>query len=375
MADILILGAGFGGLEVANRLRSTLDTEHRITVVDARDRFFVGAAKLWDIVGLRSLEDSSAPLAGLRSKGIDLLQAEIHSIDLAARSATTSAGEVSGDHMVVALGAAFNQTHVSMLEPPAFNLYDPFSVPGMRRALDAFQGGRIAIAILGVPYKCPPAPFEAAFLIDRYLRDRGLRDATEISVATVQPSPLPVAGPEASARVAATLKERGIALHTELKKPEVDPSGGRMRWADGELSFDLLFGVPQHVPPPVVEVAAGGWLRPDPATLMTDFERVYAVGDCAAIPNAVGEIPKAGVFAEAQGRVVAGRIAADVNGGDAPTFDGHGYCFLEFAEGKAAKVQGDFFASPRPDVSLREPDSATFEEKQAFVRDRLSAWL
>ena len=375
MADILILGAGFGGLEVANRLRSTLDPEHHLTVVDARDRFFVGAAKLWDIVGLRSLEDSSAPLAGLRSKGIDLVQAEIQSIELAARSATTSAGEVGGDHMVVALGAAFNQTHVRMLEPPAFNLYDPFSVPAMREALDAFQGGRIAIAILGVPYKCPPAPFEAAFLIDRFLRDRGLRDATELAVATVQPSPLPVAGPEASAKVAATLKERGIALHTELKQPEVDTSARELRWADGALGFDLLFGVPQHVPPAVIETAAGGWLRPDPSTLMTEVERVYAIGDCAAIPNAVGEIPKAGVFAEAQGRVVAGRIAAEINGGQAPTFDGHGYCFLEFAQGKAAKVEGDFFASPRPDVSLKEPDSATFEEKQAFVTDRLSAWL
>ena len=375
MADILILGAGFGGLEVANRLRSMLAAQHSITVVDARDRFFVGAAKLWDIVGLRSLEGSSAPLAGLRSKGIDLLQAEIHSIDLAARSATTSAGEVRGDHMVVALGAAFNPAHVGMLEPPAFNLYDPFSVPAMRAALEAFEGGRIAIAILGVPYKCPPAPFEAAFLIEQYLRDRGMRNATELSIATVQPSPLPVAGPEASARVATTLKERDIALYTELQGPEVDPSARELRWTDGALSFDLLFGVPQHLPPPVIQAAAGGWLRPDPTTLMTQVERVYAIGDCAAIPNAVGEIPKAGVFAEAQGRVVAGRIAAEINGGEAPTFDGHGYCFLEFAEGKAAKVEGDFFASPRPAVSLKEPDAATFEEKQAFVTDRLRAWL
>lgn len=375
MADILILGAGFGGLEVANRLRSTLDADHRITVVDARDRFFIGAAKLWDIVGLSSLEDSSAPLAGLRSKGIDLLQAEIRSIDIFRRTAVTSSGEVRGDHLVIALGAAFNLTHVGMLEPPAFNLYDPFSVPAMREALESFEGGRLAIAILGVPYKCPPAPFEAAFLIDRYLRDRGVRDATELHVATVQPSPLPVAGPEASARVAATLRDRDIALHTELAQPVVDPVARELRWPDARLDFDLLFGVPQHVPPPVLQAAAGGWLRPDPATLMTEVERVYAIGDCAAIPNAVGEIPKAGVFAEAQGRVVAGRITAEISGAEAPTFDGHGYCFLEFAEGKAAKVEGDFFASPRPDVSLKEPDAATFEEKQGFVSDRLAAWL
>lgn len=108
---------------------------------------------------------------------------------------------------------------------------------------------------------------------------------------------------------------------------------------------------------------------------MTDFERVYAIGDCTSIPNAVGEIPKAGVFAEAEARVVASRILADLAGGESLAFDGHGYCFLEFAEGQAAKVEGDFFASPRPDVSLNEPNEKTFAEKQAFVAERLHNWI
>jgi sulfide:quinone oxidoreductase len=375
MTSVLILGGGFGGLEVATRLRERLDDEHEITVVDERERFVVGAAKLWDIVGLRPLESSSGELAALDAKGIAFRRTTITAIDLPARSVSTGDGSLTADYLVVALGAAFLDRHVGMLQPPAFNLYDPGSVPRMREALATFHGGRIVVAILGVPYKCPPAPFEATFLIDQHLRERGIRDRTELEVVTVQPSPLPVAGPEASARVAKSLNERNVTLHADAKEPVVDAAAGEVRWAGGSLSFDLLFGVPQHVPPPVLVESAGGWLRPDASTLATEHERVYAVGDCTAIPNAVGEIPKAGVFAEAEGRIVADRIAAEIGGGDSPTFDGHGYCFLEFAQGKAAKVEGDFFASPRPDVTLQEPDEATFAEKEAFVTDRLARWL
>lgn len=233
MANVLILGAGFGGLEVANRLRAGLGDEHGITVIDSRDRFLVGAAKLWDIVGLRPLEESGRPLIGLRSKGIDFMQAEIESIDLAGRSATTSGGQIRGDYLVVALGAAFNEEHVAMLEPPAFNLYEPYSVPDMRAALGSFDGGEVVIAILGVPYKCPPAPFEAAFLIDHYLGEKGVRDRSRLHVLTVQPSPIPVAGPKATTKVATTLEERDTSRC--IPPPPIrwlirtlESSGGRM---------------------------------------------------------------------------------------------------------------------------------------------------
>lgn len=375
MASVVVLGAGFGGLEAARCLRAALPQEHAITVVDRRDTFVVGAAKLWDLVGLRPLERSTASLAALRSHGIGFLQAGIDSIDLSSRVVTTSEGELRADFLVVALGAAFLDEHVAMLQHPAFNLYDPASVPLMREALEGFDGGRIVIAILGVPYKCPPAPFEAAFLVDHYLREKQIRDRSQVEVLTVQPSPLPVAGPEASVRVARTLTERGIELHTDVVDPVIEADAHVVRWPERSLAFDLLLGVPRHVPPTVVADAFGGWARPDPATLTTEHDRVYAIGDCAAIPNAVGEIPKAGVFAEAQGGVVAARIVAEIEGRDAPTFDGHGYCFLEFADGKAAKVEGDFFASPRPAVVLAEPDPATFQEKEAFVGDRLARLL
>jgi sulfide:quinone oxidoreductase len=380
VADILILGGGFGGLETANRLRSALGDGHRITLIDKRDSFTIGAAKLWHIAGLRQVDDSTRPLSALRERNIEYLQAEIDAIEPETRTVHTSAGPHGADFLVVAMGAAFLPEHVEMLRPPAHNLYDPGLVRDIRAALERLDQGRIVITVMGLPYKCPPAPYEAAFLIDGYLTEQDRRDRVEIDVYTVQPSPLPVAGPEASARVAETLAGRGITLYAEHEPVRIDARGREVHFANGHRSaFDLLLGVPKHVPPKVIAESAlagpSGWVAADGSTLLTAFNRVYAIGDCTAIPNAIGEIPKAGVFAEAEGRVVADRIAADINGGDGPTFDGHGYCFLEFAGGEAAKVEGDFFAEPRPDVTLIGPDAGIFREKETFVSDRLDAWL
>ncbi|MQA99477.1 MAG: NAD(P)/FAD-dependent oxidoreductase [Actinobacteria bacterium] len=380
MADILILGGGFGGLETSNRLRSALGDAHNITVIDRRDRFTIGAAKLWHIAGLRSLDDSTRPLSALRERGIDYIEADIDGIEPDTRTVRTSAGSHRADFLVIALGASFFPAHVEELRPPAYNLYDPGSVRDIRAALEPLDEGRIAVTIMGLPYKCPPAPYEAAFLIDQYLREQGRRDRVELEVYTVQPSPLPVAGPEASRRVAETLGSRGIALYSEHEPARIDSEGHEIHFANGHRAgFDLLLGVPKHVAPKVVAESrlAGpkGWITTDPSTLLTEFERVYAIGDCTSIPNAVGEIPKAGVFAEAQGRVVADRIIADIGDGDGPTFDGLGYCFLEFAGGEAAKIEGDFLAEPRPDVSLVGPNAAIFRDKETFVSERLDAWL
>lgn len=380
MADVLILGGGFGGLETAHRLRSSLSDEHSITLIDRRERFTVGAAKLWDLVGLRPLEQSSGALQRLRDKGIDFVRADITAIDPETRTVATSEGTHKGDFLVVALGAAFNPRQVEALKPPAFNLYDPESVPAARAALEEVHQGRVVVVVMGMPYKCPPAPYEASFLIDHYLRAAGRRDDVELDVYTVQPSPLPVAGPEASARVAQTLEQRGIGLHTDHKEAAIDGAAREVRFGNGTTSgFDLLLGVPQHVPPEVVARSAlagkSGWIEPDPATLGTAFEHVFAIGDCTAVANAIGEIPKAGIFAESEGRVVASRIIAEIEGREGATFDGHGYCFLEFAGGEAAKVEGDFFAEPRPDVELKGPDASIFAEKEAFVAERLEAWF
>jgi sulfide:quinone oxidoreductase len=378
VARCLILGAGFGGLAAAHELRASLGDEDRVTVVANSARFFAGLAKLWDIVGLRPLEQGSRPLARLRERGIEFFQAEITGIDAERRTVETTGGVLEGDYLVVALGAAFDPTQVRQLDGSAHNLYDAGALPAIRRDLEVLDRGAIVVAVLGAPYKCPPAPYEATLLIDDWLRRRGSRDSVAMTVFTAQPSALPVAGPDASARVAQTLAQRGIAFHSDHKPAGVER--GSIRFENGRVErFDMLLAVPRHVAPAVVAdgplAGPSGWIEPDPRTLRTSFEGVYAVGDCISVPLAKGQLPKAGVFAEAHGRIAARNIIAEIQGGTEAEFDGRGYCFMELGDGTAAYVEGDFLAEPEPDVRMSEPDEETFRAKQAFERERLEAWF
>jgi sulfide:quinone oxidoreductase len=250
----------------------------------------------------------------------------------------------------------------------------------MHRVLDTIEDGRVLISILGGPFKCPPAPFEAALLIDERLRSSGVRDSVDVAISTPQPITLPVAGPDASRYVAGFLAERDIELFAESKVDGVDGAARRVTFANGStVDYRALFGVPAAAPPPVVVdsglTAPSGWIEPDPLTMATGFDRVYAVGDCTWIATAQGALPKAGVFAAGEAVIAARNIAADLLGTERARFDGHGYCYLEVPGEKVAFVEGDFYAEPRPDVQLTEADHEQFRAKQAYERERLSAWF
>jgi sulfide:quinone oxidoreductase len=362
-------------------LQARLGGDVEITLVDHRVRFFMGFAKLWDLGGIRPLEHGSAPLSALNARGVRFLQADVTAIDPAARRVETSAGDLEADALLVALGAPSRPAHVELLSAPgAHDLYDAASLPAVRRALKEIESGRVLVAILGGPFKCPPAPFEAVLIVDDLLRRRGARDRVQVSISTFQPATLPVAGPDASRYVAGHLADQGVELLAGRSVAGVDGDAGAVRFEDGsQAPYDLLLGVPACAPPPAVTgsglTGPSGWIEPDRHTLRTSFERVYAVGDCTLVPTANGQLPKAGVFAAAEGEVAAANIAADLAGGRGTTFDGHGFCFLELPGRRVAFVEGDFFAEPAPDVQLSEADESRFARKQAYEQQRLAAWL
>lgn len=380
MARVVILGGGFGGLAAANELRGLLDAGDEITLVDRSDRFFMGFAKLWDLARARPLGEGTAPLARLEGRGVRYVQADITGIDPAGRTVATSAGTLEADALIVALGAPGAPAHLDLLAGPrAHDLYDAAQLPAIHGALDALDGGRVLVAILGGPLKCPPAPYEAALIVDERLRARGVRDAVTVTVSTFQPATLPVAGPDASRFVATHLADRGVELLTG-QVVEAVGDDGTVRFRDGsELACALVLGVPACAPPPVIRSSAlaapSGWIEPDRHTLRTAFDRVYAIGDCTTVPTATAQLPKAGVFAAAEGRVAARNVAADLRGGPAASFDGHGTCYLELPGDRVALVTGNFYAEPAPDVRIDGPSEDHFRAKQAYERDGLAAWL
>jgi sulfide:quinone oxidoreductase len=379
MARILILGGGFGGVTVATELRGALADAHEVVLVDHREHFMMGLRKPWAIAGVGTMEDGRRSRRLLGAKGIRFLEERVLGIDPGARSVRTEHRTLESDHLVVALGAEPRPDLVPGFGEHAHNLYDAASIPALRRAIERFQGGRIVIAVTGVPYKCPPAPYETAMLLQEHLMERGLGASTEVHVSTLQPMLMPNAGAEGSAWLAEQLTARGITFQVGAKVQRVEE--GRLVLLDSTVDGDLLIGAPPHRPPAVVKESGltgeGEWIQVDPGTLETGHERVYAIGDVTGIKLANGlGLPKAGVMAELEGKTVAAAIAAELAGRESPApFDGTGFCFIEMGKHSAARVQGSFFHVPEPDITLAEPSSANAEAKRRFESERLEAWF
>jgi sulfide:quinone oxidoreductase len=379
MARILVLGGGFGGVSTATELRKTLGDAHDSVLVDRSSTFLMGLRKLWYLVGMGAIEDGSRDLRLLREQGIRYEQREVLSIDPAGLRVETESGTLTADYLVVALGCEARPDLVPGLSEHGHNVWDVAGVPGSKSALDEFDGGNVLVAIAGMPYTCPPAPFECCMLLDDHLRERGLRDRASITVTTPKPILLPNAGVEGSEWLAEQLTARDIAYHTGREVDHVEE--GRIDYGDTGLEFDLLFGVPPHRPPRVVAesdlAGPGGWVAVDPGTFETGHENAFAIGDITKVSLANGlPLPKAGVMADLQGQRVAAAIAARIAGTESPApFDGRGFCFLEMSKSTAALIEGQFYARPEPKVSVGAESETHATRKHRFESERLERWF
>lgn len=377
MKRVLILGGGFGGIATARRLKQILDEKDEIILVDRRDYFMVGFRKTWGLVGQSTLEEGQRPLDRLASLGIRVMHDPVTRIDPAARAAWMGDQGISADALVVALGAELAPEAIPGFPQFAYNVYDPEDIPRAARALTEFQGGRLLIGVFGVPYKCPPAPYEMALLIREALQARRVK--AEVEVFTPQPVSMPLLGQAGCDIIESRLADQGITFLPNRKAAAVE--AGEVVFANERRKFDLLFGVPPHRPPAVVResglVADSGWVSVNARTLETQFAGVYAIGDVVQIAMSNGKpLPKAGVFAEAMGETVADRIAAAFAGNDAEAeFKGEGGCYLEVGGGQAMMVRGHFMALPQPEVALTDASTQLLEEKQAFEVRRLQSWF
>jgi len=379
---VLILGGGIGGLTAATHLRRlSSPAEPRIVVVERKRAFSACMANLWIMTGERKdPREGQRELGALSNAAIEVVHADVQSIDPAAKTVQTTAGKLEGDYIIIALGAELNPRAVPGFAEAALNLYDTQGALHIQRALEEFEGGRIIVLIARTPFSCPAAPYEAAFLIDSLLRERGVRHRSEIALYTPEDQPMLVAGPAVGAALVKMLEERGIELHWEQIPMKIDPASRRILFELEDTTFDLLVGVPAHkVPQSVREsqlVDASGWVPVDATTLQTRHPGVFAIGDVTAVRLANGMfLPKAGVFADGQARVVAENIAAEIGGGGAPSqFNGYGFCYVEVGDGMAAYGSGSFYGLPGPRVTLEPPSDRFRKEKEEIERTALALW-
>jgi len=379
---VLILGGGIGGLTAATHLRRlSSPAEPRIVVVERNRSFSACMANLWIMTGERKdPREGQRELSGLASQGIEVVHGEIQAIDPAAKTVQTTAGTLEGDYIVIALGAETNPQAVPGFAEAALNLYDTQGALQIQRALEEFEGGRIIVLIARTPFSCPAAPYEAAFLIESLLRQRGVRQRTEIALYTPEDQPMLVAGPNVGPALVKMLEERGIELHWEQIPMKIDPASSRILFELEDTTFDLLVGVPPHVVPlPLPEsglVDASGWVPVDPTTLQTRYPGLFAIGDVTAVRLPIGMfLPKAGVFADEEARAVAAAIAAEITGEGTPgQYTGYGFCYIEVGGGMAAYGSGNFYGTSGPRVALEPPSQRYRQEKIKMERTLLAPW-
>jgi sulfide:quinone oxidoreductase len=306
--------------------------------------------------------------------GVRFVRATITAIDPDAKTVTTDAGTFEADALVVALGAELEPAATPGLLEGGHEFYTNAGAFALRDVLASFPGGRVVVGVTSTPFKCPPAPSETALLIDEFLTERGLREASEITLVMPLPVPVPPS-PEASKVILSAFDERGISWVPGRLVSALDPERRVALLSDGEESpYDLFLGVPKHRAPEVVlnsGLAVEGWIPVDPLTLETRFPDVYAVGDVTSVGT-----PKAGIFAEGQAGIVAERIAARMRTGTSTAeYDGRGVCYMEFGRDQVAKVDVTFVSGSAPVGSLEGPSASLVADKTNFGTSRVRRWF
>jgi len=381
-STIVILGGGVGGLVAAHRLRRRLSRNHRIVVIDRWSHHLFSSSLLWLMVGHRRSDQIRRPLQSLAGKGIEFHQGEIEELSLDRRFVRTDSQRFEFDYLIVSLGAQLAPESVAGFGEMAHNLYDLEGSRSIHEALKTFEGGTIGVLIAAMPFKCPAAPYEAAFLVEAWCRRHGIRDKTEIHLLTPEHQPMPVAGAMLGERIVDLLRAHGIHYHPLYTFKALRPDRREVVSADGRAErIDLLLGVPPHRAPDVIRssglVGVSGWIHVDAHTLRTEHEGVFAIGDITSIRLADGKaLPKAGVFAHAEAEVVAERIAAEIQGRQShAAFDGRGSCWVELGDGRAGFARGRFYAEPSPEVRMFRPGRVWHWGKVAFETWWLHHWF
>ena len=371
---VVVLGAGFGGLELTTRLSDELGDDVDVVLIDGRDGFVFGFSKLDVMFDRTDAPSVHHPYRDFVKPGVRFVQATITAIDPTAKRVETTAGTFDADILAVCLGADLDPEATPGLVEGGHEFYSEEGAFALRDVLAAFAGGRVVVAVTSTPFKCPPAPSETALLLHEFLSTRGIRERSEIALVMPLPVPIPPS-PVASKALLAAFEDRAIEWHPGTTVGSLDPAR-RVAVLDGggEMPYDLFLGVPVHRAPAVV-VEAGlttdGWIAVDPLTLETSFPDVYAVGDVTSVGT-----PKAGVFSEGQAAVVAERIIARCRAeSEVAQYGGMGICYLEVGRGQVAKVEVTFLSGQPPVGTFHDASSGLAADKAEFGASRIRRWF
>lgn len=375
MKKVLILGAGFAGLELATRLSEDVPGEVDVTIIDKSDAFVFGFAKLDLMYSRADLEAVRLPYSTFDKPSVRFVRETILSIDPESKRVVTDGGTYEPDILVVALGADLDPAATPGVVEEGTEYYSVEGANHVRSVLPTFKGGDAIVGVLGNFFKCPAAPFETAIMLHDYLEKRGLRHASTIKVISPMPKPIPISD-EASNGILKACEERDIGWWPQTKVTALDPATKTATLSDGRtIPYSLFLAIPVHRAPRVVEESAlveeDGWIAVDHRTFATKFENVYAVGDVTSAP-----VPRVGVIAENEASTLADVLVHQLRGGEAPEpFKGRVTCYIEFGGPKVARFDGDFLSGPTPVGTFIEASEEMAASKVEFGASRRRRWF
>ena len=371
---VVVLGAGFGGLELSTILSETMGNQLDLILIDQNDSFYFGFSKLDVMFGRKSSDAVKILYSSIVKPGIQFRKETVTAIEPVTKTVTTDSGTYQADVLVVALGANYDFNATPGLVEYGNEYYSFAGAEKLREVIPHFTKGHAIVGVCGAPFKCPPAPSEAALMLHDYLTKAGVRGACTISLVMPFGSPIPPS-PDSSKALLQAFEERNIRFIPQHKVSSLNASRKVAVLDDGtEMPFDLFLGIPKHVSPDVVlqsGMTENGWIPVDKANLLTKFPGVYAIGDVTSVGT-----PKAGVFAEGAAKIAAASIIAVFNGNENPAgYLGEGSCYVEFGEGKVGRVDVNFFSGPKPVGIHHEPSQALVADKEYFGTSRNARWF
>ena len=369
---VVVLGAGFGGLELTSILSETIGDNLDLTLIDQNDSFYFGFSKLDVMFGHKQADSVKIPYSSIVKPGVKFRKETITAIDPVAKVVTTQNGTYEADVLVVALGANYDINATPGLAEYGNEYYTFEGAVKLRDAIPNFKKGHAVVGVCGAPFKCPPAPSEGSLMLHDYLVSAGIRNNCTISLVIPFGSPIPPS-PDSSKALIKAFEERSIQFIPQHKVASLREKTAVLD--DGtELPFDLFLGIPKHVAPDVVlqsGLTVDGWIPVERQNLRTRFDGVYAIGDVTSVGT-----PKAGVFAEGAAKNAAASIIATYRGKDNEmAYTGAGSCYIEFGKGEVARVDVDFFSGPKPFGIHHDASEALVIDKQYFGSSRKARWF
>lgn len=301
----------------ATNLGRKIGERHDVTLVDKRQDHLFMPAYLFVMVGDRQPREITRSLKHLERRNVKFIQSEVLGIDSDRQQVELQNGRIDYDYLIVSLGMQVRPDLIPGFAEASIHPWELDGAVRLREALATFNEGRVVVGVPLGPYRCPPAPYEAQWMLDSYFRKRGIRDRVQIEYFTRDPEPAgehrsPVVWMDDESR------RRNIKQHYDFVVKSIDPQAKIVSGLYGyKISYDLLVMVPPHRPAQALfdcglaETETG--IRVDYETMRTKWDNVYAIGDCADMPAS-----KSGGVAHQEADVVAHNLAVDITGKGKP---------------------------------------------------------